>query len=59
MVLAAVCLIAITAGVFLRDWAPVARLGEGGIERWNAYPIVLWLVAYGSYLMANPESHRR
>ena len=27
------------------------RLGEGGIERWVAYPIVLWLVAFGSYLL--------
>jgi hypothetical membrane protein len=50
--LGAVSLVAIVLGLFLADWAPVARLGEGGIERWNAYPIVLWLVAYGSYLMA-------
>ena len=32
--------------------------GEGGIERWNSYPIVLWLVAYGSYLLANIETAR-
>lgn len=52
MLLGAVSLVAITAGVFFLQWAPVAALGEGGIERWNAYPIVLWLVAFGSYLMA-------
>ena len=53
--LGAVSLVAITLGIFLPDWAPVASLGEGGIERWNSYPIVLWLVAYGSYLLASAE----
>jgi hypothetical protein len=47
-----VSLIAITLGIFFLEWGPVAELGEGGIERWNAYPVVLWLVAFGSYLMA-------
>jgi hypothetical membrane protein len=52
-------LAAILLGIFLIDWAPVARLGEGGIERWNAYPIVLWLVAYGSHLMsARPDGRK-
>ncbi|MEU4689883.1 DUF998 domain-containing protein [Actinoplanes sp. NPDC023714] len=50
--LGTISLVAIALGIFFLDWAPVARLGEGGIERWNAYPIVLWLVAYGSYLIA-------
>jgi hypothetical membrane protein len=38
-------------------WAPMAELGEGGLERWIVYPIVLWLVAFGSYLLAtaNPS----
>jgi hypothetical protein len=58
MPLGAVSLIAITLGIFLTDSAPVANLGEGGIERWNSYPIVLWLVAYGSYLLASPEAGR-
>jgi hypothetical membrane protein len=60
-VLGTVSLVAIVLGIFLNDWTPVARLGEGGIERWNAYPIVLWLVAYGSYLVAAPGrlSHNR
>ncbi len=29
------------------------NLGMGGIERWVAYPVVLWLVAFGGYLMAS------
>ncbi len=26
-------------------------LGLGGTERWVAYPVILWLVAFGSYLL--------
>jgi hypothetical protein len=46
-----VSLVAIVLGVVALGWGPVAELGEGGIERWNSYPIVLWLVAFGSSLM--------
>jgi hypothetical membrane protein len=51
--LGGVALAAITMGVFALSWAPVEALGEGGIERWNAYPIVLWLVAFGTHLMSS------
>jgi hypothetical membrane protein len=56
MVLGTVALGATVLGVFFLEWAPVAELGEGGIERWILYPIVLWLVAFGSYLMAMPAT---
>ena len=56
MVLGAVSLVATVLGLFFLEWAPVAELGEGGIERWIVYPIVLWLVAFGSYLMATPAT---
>jgi hypothetical membrane protein len=49
--LGVVSLVAIVLGVVALGWGPVAELGEGGIERWNSYPIVLWLVAFGSSLM--------
>lgn len=26
-------------------------LGEGGVERWVAYPVILWLLGFGGYLM--------
>lgn len=29
-------------------------LGAGGSERWVAYPVVLWLVMFGGYLMGRP-----
>lgn len=51
MLLGTVALGATVLGVFFLEWAPVAELGEGGIERWVVYPVVLWLVAFGSYLM--------
>jgi hypothetical membrane protein len=40
----------LVVATFWIDWTPVAELGEGGIERWIAYPIVLWLVSLGGYL---------
>jgi hypothetical membrane protein len=58
--LGAIALGATVLGVFFLGWSPVAELGEGGIERWIVYPIVLWLVAFGSYLLAiaNPTDTR-
>jgi len=38
--------------VFLLEWGPFARLALGGVERWMVYPILLWLVGFGSYLTA-------
>ena len=46
----AVTLAALAAGLFLLDWSPIAELGEGGIERWVAYPVVLWMVGFGCYV---------
>jgi hypothetical membrane protein len=40
----------VVGGVFFVDWAPVARLGEGGAERWVVYPVVLWIVTLGAAL---------
>jgi hypothetical membrane protein len=34
-----------TASIFI----PI--MGGGGVERWVAYPIVLWLIGFGGYLM--------
>jgi hypothetical membrane protein len=39
-----------------RSWTPMVELGEGGLERWIVYPIVLWLVAFGSYLMSTADT---
>ncbi len=34
-----------TASIFM----PI--MGGGGVERWVAYPIVIWLIGFGGYLM--------
>ena len=55
MTLGVVALVAITLGLFFADWGPIAALGLGGSERWNAYPIALWLVAFGGLLLGGYE----
>jgi hypothetical membrane protein len=46
-----VSLISFLLAMFFLEWGPVARLGEGGIERWIVYPQVLWLATFGGALM--------
>lgn len=37
---------------------PIPDLGDGGAERWIAYPVVLWLVLFGGWLVgAGGTSH--
>lgn len=46
--------------VFLTGPLGDTHLGKGGIERWIAYPTILWLVAFGGYILAaRPEQLRR
>jgi hypothetical membrane protein len=52
-VMGVVSLLSTVASVFLLDWGPIARLDLGGVERWMVYPVVLWLVGFGSYLTAS------
>jgi hypothetical membrane protein len=33
-------------------------LGAGGVERWVAYPVVLWVVAFGGYLLGGGSPAR-
>jgi hypothetical membrane protein len=48
--------IALLATVFgldaFENWGPQAEIGIGGIERWIAYPVLLWLVLLGGAFMA-------
>jgi hypothetical membrane protein len=52
-VLGTITLLSTFLGVFFLEWGPVAELGKGGIERWIAYPAVLWLTVFGGYLMGS------
>lgn len=49
--LGAVALINLGAYLVLQEAWFVAGLGLGGLERWIAYPVVLWLMGLGGYLM--------
>jgi hypothetical protein len=51
IVIGAVSLARFALAMLLLEWPPVARLGEGGIERWIVYPAVLWLTVFGGALM--------
>lgn len=42
--------------VFLFSGMVVPILGDGGTERWIAYPSVLWLIGFGGYLLAKTNS---
>jgi hypothetical protein len=35
----------------LENWGPQAAIGIGGVERWIAYPVLLWLVLLGAAFM--------
>jgi hypothetical membrane protein len=35
----------------LANSSPVSRLGRGGMERWVVYPVLLWLMGFGGYLL--------
>ena len=53
VVLGATALVATIFGLeSLEHWGPQDTLGRGGIERWIAYPVLLWLVAFGAHLMS-------
>ena len=52
--LGAIALASLAIGVFGEQSVFFEELGAGGVERWVAYPIVLWLVALGGYLMSAP-----
>ena len=51
VVLGAVALLSLLLYFVLGDANPMAPLGDGGIERWVAYPIVLWVTGFGGHLM--------
>lgn len=50
-VLGTISLFLLLAGIFFAHLL-VPILGAGGVERWVAYPIMIWLIGFGSYLMS-------
>ncbi|WP_435157448.1 DUF998 domain-containing protein [Haladaptatus sp. DFWS20] len=43
-------------GLVLREPSPLAVLGSGGVERWVAYPLLLWVPTFGGYLLGDGHS---
>lgn len=53
-----ISLVSFVLAMFMLEWAPVAELGEGGIERWIVYPAILWLTVFGGALMGTGASQQ-
>ena len=51
VVLGVVTLITVLLYFFLCSSSPLAPLGDGGVERWVAYPTLLWVTGLGGHLM--------
>jgi len=52
IILGSVALAATVLGLdFFADLGPQAAIGIGGVERWIAYPVLLWMVLFGAALM--------
>jgi hypothetical membrane protein len=43
-----------SAVFFGNPFSPI--LGSGGVERWVAYPIILWLIGFGGYLLGTQSA---
>ena len=46
-------------GLIVQSPHPLEFLGGGGIERWVVYPLLVWLPAFGGYLMTGSEDTTR
>jgi hypothetical membrane protein len=54
VVLGGIALAFLLGYTFLAELAVFDLLGEGGVERWIVYPVVLWMVIFGAGLAAAP-----
>lgn len=45
-------------GLVIGGPSPLAFLGSGGVERWVAYPLLLWVPTFGGYLLGSKTSSR-
>lgn len=50
--LGAISLASLSSYLLLGEGTPLAPLGIGGVERWVAYPVVIWITGFGGYLSA-------
>lgn len=53
--LGSIALLNLLSYYILGQASPFAIFGIGGLERWIAYPIALWITGFGGYLMGSTE----
>lgn len=41
----------VALALFVGSAGPVAALGVGGVERWVAHPLLIWITGFGGYLL--------
>ncbi|MDQ1250945.1 MAG: hypothetical protein QG646_14 [Euryarchaeota archaeon] len=56
VVLGGIALLDLFLYYFLENSSPFATFGIGGLERWIAYPILLWIIGFGGYLMGHSQA---
>lgn len=54
-VLGAISLLTLASYYLLGSASPMAAFGVGGLERWIAYPVLLFILALGGYLMGDAK----
>ncbi len=58
-ILGAISLFTLLQYFALGDSSPLLEMGEGGVERWIAYPVLVWVTAYGGHMMNGGASDGR
>jgi len=55
VVLGVIAFVGLVLVIIFGDANPVfSAIGNGGAERWIAYPSILWVIGFGGYLMGAP-----
>lgn len=55
ILLGGLSLITLASYLVLGDASPAFVLGIGGLERWIVYPVILWVTAFGGYLLGRAD----
>jgi hypothetical membrane protein len=54
--LGGIALFALVSYMLFGEAGPLGSLGAGGVERWIAYPVVIWLIGFGGYLLGRSSA---
>lgn len=58
IIFGAITLFSLFSAIFFGNlFIPI--LGVGGVERWIAYPIILWLIGFGGYLLGTRSAIKK